>query len=77
VAKGCDDCLRHNIGRVGFHSVWPIMAVLPWDHLVFDLKGPYKTTERGYNFILVIKDVATRFIVLKLLRSKDIEEIVW
>jgi hypothetical protein len=74
-ARGCMECLRHNVGRVGFHPLRPITATLPWDHILMDIAGPFKTADGGYNYLLVFVDVATRFVVLRPLRTKTSSEI--
>ena len=71
----CNECLRFNVGKVGFHPLSPLTAAMPWDHIVIDLIGPFLTTEDGYNFILIVVDVLTRFVILRPLRSKSAEEV--
>jgi hypothetical protein len=71
----CDQCLRFNVGKVGFHPLASLSAAEPWDHIVIDLIGPFITTEDGFNFVLIVVDVLTRFIVLRPIQSKSAEEI--
>ena len=76
----CVQCLRYNIGRSGFHPMRSIIAQSPMDHGAIDLAGPYPTTPRGYNFILVFTDVASRMVFLRPLRSKsaaDVAAALW
>jgi hypothetical protein len=47
-----------------------IEARLPWDHVAIDLAGPFPTSPRGNNFMLVVVDVATRFVFLRALQDK-------
>jgi len=76
-AKECEECLKYNVGRVGFHPLRPLTASRPMDHIAIDLIGPFWTTEAGYNFILIIVDVATRFVFLRPLRVKSMEAVAW
>ena len=65
VAMGCRDCMKFNVGRRGFHPMGTILADRPWDHIIIDLIGQLKASERGFVFILIIVDVLTRYVVLK------------
>ena len=71
VAKGCIDCLRHNVGRAGFHPMSTVKADRPWDHIAMDFIGKLPASEKGFVFILIIVDVLTRFVVLRPLMRKD------
>ena len=77
VARGCEECLKYNVGRVGFHSISPVTATLPLDHIAIDLAGPLPTSESGFNFILIIVDIATRFVLVRPLQTKEAEEVAW
>lgn len=69
VAK-CNQCQRYTIGRKGFHPLTPIMACLPMDHISFDL-FQMKTSTNGYNYVLIIVDIATRYVFLRELQTKS------
>ena len=73
-AKTCIDCLRYNTGRVGFHPLKPVTATLPMDHVVWDL-ADMRRSEKGFKFILILVDVATKFMFLRALKTKVAEEI--
>ena len=73
----CHECLRFNVGRIGFHPMRPLKASLPFDHVVMDLIGQLPTTEGGHNFILILVDVLTRFIILRPLQAKSAKEVAW
>lgn len=77
VAKSCMPCLKQAAYRVGFHPSLPITAVMPMDHIAIDLLGPLPTSLKGYNFVLVVVDIATRFTVLRAMRTKMMEEVAW
>ena len=73
VAKGCIDCLRHNVGRAGFHLMLTVKADRPGDHIAMDFIGKLPASEKGFVFILIIVDVLTRFVVLRPLMRKDVK----
>ncbi len=73
--QGCAECLQYNTGRVGFHPITPLTATLPMDHICWDFFGPFKTSERGYNIVLLIVDIATRFVILRAMQTKTAEEV--
>ena len=62
VATGCRDCMKFNVGRRGFHPMGTILADRPWDHIIIDLIGQLKASERGFVFILIIVDVLTCYV---------------
>jgi RNase H-like domain found in reverse transcriptase/Reverse transcriptase (RNA-dependent DNA polymerase)/Integrase core domain/Chromo (CHRromatin Organisation MOdifier) domain/Integrase zinc binding domain len=75
-AKTCEECLRFNVGKRGFHPLRPISATLPMDHLQWDIAGAFPMTETGFNYVLVVVDVASRYVWLVPLQTKTAEEIV-
>tara|TARA_R110002050_G_scaffold300741_1_gene472177 strand:+ start:1078 stop:4374 length:3297 start_codon:yes stop_codon:yes gene_type:complete len=77
VTKGCMPCLKQAAYRVGFHPCLPITASFPMDHVAIDILGPLPTSLKGYNFILVVVDIATRFSILRAMRTKTMEEVAW
>lgn len=77
VVKGCEECLRYNVGKVGFHPITSVTATLPFDQCAIDFIGPFPTSENSFNYILLIVDIATRFVILRPLQTKEAEEMVW
>ena len=73
----CKECLKYNVGKVGFHPLSPLKASLPMDHIVIDFIGPFPTSQKGYNFILILVDVLTRMVLLRPVKQKSAEEIAW
>ena len=69
--KECGACQRFTIVKQGFHPLTPIGADLPFDHVAIDLLGPMPTTSDGYNYILVLVDVNSRFTLLRALKDKS------
>ena len=73
-AKTCIDCLRYNTGRVGFHPLKPVTVTLLMDHVVWDL-ADMRRSGKGFKFILILVDIATKFMFLQALKTKAAEEI--
>ncbi len=76
----CTPCLRYNVQKRGFHPLRSITADLPWDHIAIDLVTPLPLSENGYDTLLVIVDIMTKFCILRCLSSKGMEKIakaVW
>src|SRR5262249_11983552 len=59
----------------GFHPLKSIHAELPLDHIAVDLAGPFPTSADGSNYLLVMVDVATRFVFLRPLTDKRAETV--
>ena len=76
VAKGCLECLMYNVGRVGFHPITPVLSKLPFDHIAMDLII-LKVSSDGFTVILLVIDVATRFVLLRPLVSKEAVQVAW
>ena len=75
VAANCLTCLKFNVGKVGFHPISPVTASLPMDMIAWDFAGPFKKTDDGYEYVLVIVDIASRFMILRKLKTKQMEEV--
>ncbi len=69
-AARCATCQQWNIKREGFHPMTSVHAEYPWEHIAMDLAGPLPTTKSGFNMILVITDICSRFTLIRPLRSK-------
>jgi IS30 family transposase len=65
----CATCQRYNITQNGFHPLSSINARLPFEHIAVDLKEMCQSHD-GYKYILVLVDVATRFVFLRKLKDK-------
>lgn len=75
VAKKCIPCLKFNTHGEGFHPMRTINAKQPMDHVVWDLIGKLPTSGNGHNFVLIIIDVLSRFVLLRPLMTKRAKEI--
>jgi hypothetical protein len=60
--------------RKGYHPLTSIQAELPFDHVSIDL-CKMELSVSGMNYVLVVKDVLTKFIILRALLSKSAEEV--
>lgn len=71
VVSKCDDCIRWNIRRSGFAPMKSVSARFPFDHISVDLLSLHKTSPRGNNYILVLVDICSRFVILRPLKDKS------
>jgi hypothetical protein len=67
----CDHCFRYNLGKVGYSPIKSIQAKYPFDHVAVDLLSLHKTSPRGHNYILIVVDICTRFVILRPLKDKS------
>jgi transposase InsO family protein len=75
--RKCLPCLRWNVLRRGFNPQKSILAKYPLDHIAIDLCSFDITSPRGYNYVLVVVDVATRFVFLEPLKNKEAVTVAW
>ena len=68
--KACIPCQRHNISTKGYNPLRPVLATLPGDSWGIDLAGPFTTSTKGNNYLLVMIDIATKYYVLKAIPDK-------
>ena len=65
--RSCVDCLRFNVGARGFMSLRVRSVKLPMVEVYGDHVGPFpESGARGYKYILILIDAATRFVWLVL-----------
>ena len=63
----CVDCLRFNVGARGFMLLRVRSVKLPMVEVYGDHAGPFpESGARGYKYILILVDAATRFVWLVL-----------
>jgi transposase InsO family protein len=65
----CRSCLQYNIGREGFHPVQSLRADGPWDHIAVDCAVALPESVNGFKHLLIMVDVATRYVVTKPLKD--------
>jgi transposase InsO family protein len=63
----CDQCLAYKVSRHGFHPTQSLRADNPWDHVAIDCAVDLPLSRRGNSAILIVVDVASRFVVCKAL----------
>ncbi|CEI98593.1 hypothetical protein RMCBS344292_12698 [Rhizopus microsporus] len=72
----CHLCQKFNIAKHGFHPLRPISSNLPGDHWAIDLAGLLPTTNQSNNYILIMKDIFSRFVILRAIPDKKSDTIV-
>jgi hypothetical protein len=72
----CQQCLYYNTCQTGFHPLRTISAALPFDHVAIDLFGPLSPSADGNSYVLLLVDIATRFVILRPIADKTAESIV-
>ena len=74
IVKNCDSCLKYTIGKHGYHPHQPVTAILPGDHYIMDIMELPESSD-GLTHLLVIVDVFTGFIMLRVLLDLETETI--
>jgi transposase InsO family protein len=76
LVASCDECLRYNIGKTGYHPLRPRnpAAILPGDHWQIDL-AKFPRSRDGFCHCLVIVDMFTGFIILRALEHESAEAV--
>jgi hypothetical protein len=80
VCASCPSCQAWTRSRKGYHPARSVEAEWPWDRIQVDLKGPLDVTDRGYKYLMVVKDVFTAFTLLRCSKSREaleIGELLW
>jgi transposase InsO family protein len=72
----CHLCQKFNIAKHKFHPLRPISSNLPGDHWTIDLAGSLSTTNQSNNYILIMRDIFSRFIILRAISDKKSDTIV-
>jgi hypothetical protein len=71
----CRGCLQYNIGKEGFLPLKSLRAQDPWDHIAVDCAVNLPESRRGNRHILILVDVASRFVVTTPLKSMDMDQL--
>ena len=69
--SNCHKCRQFNLAKHVYHPPKQEAPEGIMDHVVFDLGGFDCTTPRGNNFILVVLDLFSRFIILRAIPDKS------
>ena len=71
----CDTCLRWNVAKKLYNGLRSIHASLPFDHLQVDLITSFPKTGSGNQYILVVVDIFTGYVILRSLKDKSAKSI--
>ncbi|KAG2190874.1 hypothetical protein INT47_013071 [Mucor saturninus] len=71
IISNCIPCAQHTIVKRGYNPKKSIVAWDVFDHIAMDLAGPFAVTENQNLYILVVVDVATRYIIARPLPNKQ------
>jgi len=74
VIMKCDTCKQFANRAGAFNPMRSVDAVEPWDHIAIDL-AECPLDDSGYKYVLVVVDVATKFVVLKALKQKTMDTV--
>jgi len=72
--NGCDECLRYNIGKTGYHPLRSVTASFPGDHLQMDVAHLPRSRD-NYTDLIVFIDVFTGFVILRPILHESSESI--
>jgi transposase InsO family protein len=72
--NNCDECLKFNIVKTGYHPLRPLSATLPGDHLQMDFAYLPRSRD-NYRHLLVITDVFSGFVILRALAHDSAESV--
>jgi transposase InsO family protein len=70
IVKQCAICQKFVISKRGYNPLKPLYCYTPGWHYQMDLCGPFPCTSSNNTYILVLLDVATRFLVLRPINDK-------
>ena len=76
VVGECEPCLRFVVTQEGFHPYTPITECWPMKRTTIDLIVKVPKSKAGYQHILMYMCLATRFIWIKPLKTKTMEEVM-
>ena len=71
----CEACQKFTIAKFGYNPQVSISATLPVDHVAIDTLEPLCISKEGHKYILVIKDIFTRFVFIRALSDKSAKSI--
>ena len=76
ICQGCVVCLKYNHGRIRFHLITPVTSVLPMNIIGMDFICGLSESNEGYTIVFIVIDIASCFIILCKLISKEAELVV-
>jgi len=74
--RTCHICQMNKSGPRLIPVLQPLVNTRPMQRVQIDLVGPLPISDEKYQYILVVRDAFTRFVILKPLRTKEAKEVV-
>ena len=74
--SSCPECMKYNIAKKGYNPLRPVYAYIPGDAWGMDLASFNKTSTSGNNYLFLMVDLCTRFVILRALPNKQSNTIV-
>jgi len=71
IVKQCTICHKFTIAKKGYNPLKPLYCYTPGYHHQVDLCGPFPVTSSNNTYILLLLDIATRFVVLRPIPDKS------
>jgi hypothetical protein len=73
--QSCTECIIYNYQEEGFMPPTSQLFTFPFDRIAIDVAHPGYTTKEGNNYILIVIDYTTRFVILRPLRTEKASEL--
>jgi hypothetical protein len=73
LVRNCKVCQKFNIQQRFYHSYKSIEALSPMDHVAIDMTDPFPSTVNGNNYVFIMIDIATHFVILRPLQNASAE----
>ena len=74
IVHQCNSCLSYNVGKSGFNPAQSLRTDDPWDHIAVDSIVKLPKSTNGYRYVIVVVDLATRFVICKPQKTMSMEE---
>ncbi|KAG2230137.1 hypothetical protein INT48_001479 [Thamnidium elegans] len=71
IVKQCKLCHKVQVSKKGYNPLKPLYCYTVGFHFQVDLCGPFPVTTSNNTYILVLLDIATRFVVLRPIPDKS------
>ena len=68
-------CLKYNHGKIRFHLITLVTSALPMDIIGMDFIYGLLESNEGYTIVLIIIDIASCFVILCKLISKEADPV--
>lgn len=74
--RECKICAAHNPIKRGYHPTRTTIAIFPMDQVAIDLAGKIQKSKDGFQYVLIVVDVATKYVWIRCLYSKQTGEVI-